>query len=154
MLSALIIGLITPVLSAEEPDTSPNTTPSDPFREFLTGGKVSLYLRYRFENVDDAQNTPAPFPVRDANANTLRSALGYTTGLLYHFGATFQVEDVRVIGREMFNDGGGNGITNRAVVVDPEGAEIQQANVRFEGIPKTVLRFGRQEIEQDRKSVV
>ena len=103
---------------------------------------MNLYLRYRFENVDDAQGA-----VQDAYANTLRTALGYTTGLLYHFGAAVQVEDVRVLGREMFNDGGHNRITDRAVVVDPEGFELQQANVRFEGIPKTVLRFGRQEIE-------
>jgi len=142
-----MLSLTAPVFAAEDTGTSANAAPSDPFWQFLTGGKVSLYLRYRFEHVDDAQNTPAPFPVKDANANTLRTALGYTTGLLYHFGATFQVEDVRVIGRDMFNDGGSNGITSRAVVVDPEGTEIQQANIRFEGIPKTVLRLGRQEIE-------
>ena len=147
MLSALIITLTAPVFAADDTGTGTNAPSPDPFWQFLTGGKVSLYLRYRFENVDDAQNTPAPFPVKDAYANTLRTALGYTTGLLFHFGATLQVEDVRVIGREEFNDGGSNGNTNYAVVVDPEGTEIQQANVRFEGIPKTVLRYGRQEIE-------
>ena len=43
----------------------------------LSGGKPDLYLRYRFENVDDGQ-TPK---LSDAYANTLRSALGYCTGL-------------------------------------------------------------------------
>jgi hypothetical protein len=134
------------VLHAEEVATGA-MKPSDPFWHFLTGGKLDLYLRYRFEYVDDAQNTPLPFPVKDAYANTLRTALGYNTGLLYNFGAYFQVEDVRTIGVERFNDGGSNGVTDRAVVVDPEGTEIQQANLRFEGIPQTIFRLGRQEIE-------
>src|SRR3989304_4797235 len=146
-LCSLMLSLTAPVLAAEDTSAAGNASPPDPFWQFLTGGKVNLYLRYRFEHVDDAQKTPAPFPVQDAYANTLRTALGYTTGLLYHFGATLQVEDVRVLGREMLNDGGNNGITSRARVVDPEGTEIQQANIRFEGTPKSVLRYGRQEIE-------
>jgi hypothetical protein len=109
----------------------------------LSGGKPDLYLRYRFENVDDGQ-TPA---LTDAYANTLRSALGYSTGLYYDFGLYAQLEDVRVLGDEDFNDGGGNGYGTRAIVVDPEGTEIQQANLRYRGLPKTQLWLGRQEIE-------
>jgi len=139
----VVLFLVPDVLHGAE-TTAGTTEPADPFREFLTGGKVDLFLRYRFEYVDDAQIPP---PRKDAYANTLRTALGYNTGLLYHFGAYFQGEDVRVIGAEKFNDGGNNNITDRAVVVDPEGTEIHQANLRFEGIPQTVLRFGRQEIE-------
>ncbi|MBI4006025.1 MAG: hypothetical protein HY356_05110 [Gammaproteobacteria bacterium] len=140
----LVVLLLVPDVLHGAETTAGTTEPTDPFREFLTGGKVDLFLRYRFENVDDAQVPP---PRKDAYANTLRTALGYNTGLLYHFGAYFQVEDVRVIGAEKFNDGGNNNITDRAVVVDPEGTEIHQANLRFEGIPQTILRFGRQEIE-------
>jgi len=43
-----------------------------------------------------------------------------------------------------------NGLTSNArfaTVVDPEGTEVQQANLRYEGLPYTVLRVGRQEIE-------
>ena len=114
----------------------------DIFWKALTGGKVDLYLRYRFEHVDDG--LPArPDP---ANAHTLRTALGYSTGLFYNFGAYVQFEDVRGIGNEDFDDGSNNN-PQTAQVVDPEGTEIQQANLRYEGIPKTVLRVGRQEIE-------
>ncbi len=114
----------------------------DIFWKALTGGKVDLYLRYRFEHVDDG--LPArPDP---ANAHTLRTALGYSTGLFYNFGAYVQFEDVRGIGNEDFDDGSNNN-PQTAQVVDPEGTEIQQANLRYEGIPKTVLRLGRQEIE-------
>ncbi|MGI8738217.1 MAG: hypothetical protein ACR2KU_00775 [Gammaproteobacteria bacterium] len=81
----------------------------------LSGGKVDFYLRYRFEHVEDDQ-LPA---VRDANANTLRTALGYTTGLFYGFAGRLQFEDVRAIGNDLYNDGGTNGIMDRATVVDP-----------------------------------
>jgi hypothetical protein len=114
----------------------------DIFWKALTGGKIDLYLRYRFEHVDDGD------PVRPdpANAHTLRTALGYSTGLFYNLGAYMQFQDVRVIGNEDFEDGSNNK-PQTAQVVDPEGTEVHQANLRYEGVPKTVLRFGRQEIE-------
>jgi len=109
----------------------------------LRDGKPDLYLRYRFENVDDGQRPV----VADAYANTLRSALGYSTGLYHGLGLYAQLEDVRALGDEDFNDGGGNGVTSRALVVDPQGTEVQQANLRYRGIAKTQIWLGRQEIE-------
>lgn len=109
--------------------------------EALTAGQPEIYLRFRHEYVDDATSG-----LRDAHASTLRSALGYRTGLFHGFGLHGQLEDVRVIGPDSFNDGGGNGVKDRAVIADPGGPEIHQANVRFEGISRTVLRVGRQEI--------
>lgn len=132
---------------AADADQAPGAAPASHFRQFLESGKTSLYLRYRFEHVDDGQNAPAPFPVEDAYAHTLRAALGYSTGLFYNFGAALQLEGVRALGGEEYNNGGENGLTGRALVVDPQGFEIQQAYLRFEGIPQTLLRLGRQEIE-------
>jgi hypothetical protein len=61
--------------------------------EALKGGKVDLYLRYRFEFVEDGQpritGTPPMLtiiPLQDAHASTLRTALGYSSGLFYDFG--------------------------------------------------------------------
>lgn len=110
----------------------------------LANGKVDLYLRYRYEFVEDRQNVPKP--LKDANAQTLRTALGYSTGLFYKLGLYLQFEDVRAI-QEDYNDGGTNGKTQFATVVDPQGTEVQQANIRYEGIPNTLLKLGRQEIE-------
>ncbi len=120
----------------------------------LKGGKVDLYLRYRFEFVDDDQprvisGTPPTLngPLDAAYANTLRTALGYGTGLFYDFGAYLQFEDVRVADNDAYNDGGSNGVFDQATVVDPEGTEIHQAYLRHLGIPYTTLKLGRQEIE-------
>jgi Alginate export len=122
--------------------------------EALKGGKVDLYLRYRFEFVEDGQpritGTPpmlTSIPLQDAHASTLRTALGYSSGLFYDFGAYVQLEDVRVIGDDAYNNGGENSVTDHAVVVDPEGTEVNQANLRYAGLPYTTLKLGRQEIE-------
>ncbi|MGH8554639.1 MAG: alginate export family protein, partial [Gammaproteobacteria bacterium] len=116
------------------------------------GGKVDLYLRYRFEYVDDGQpriinNQPSNIALQDAKASTLRTALGYSTGLFYDFGAYVQFEDVRAADDDAYNDGGSNGVFDKATVVDPEGTEIHQANLRYAGLPYTNLKLGRQEIE-------
>lgn len=109
----------------------------------ISGGKPDLYMRYRFETVDDEQLPQ----VEQAYANTLRTALGYSTGLFHGLGAYVQMEDVRTLGDDLYNDGGGNGVTSRAAVVDPEGTEINQANLRYRGLPRTTFTVGRQEIE-------
>jgi len=109
----------------------------------LTHGKPDLYLRYRFEYVEDTN--PSSEPLKNAYANTFRTAFGYSTGLFYGFGLYGQFEDVRILGEQLFNDGS-NRIANRATVVDPEGTDITQASIRYEGLPQTVFRLGRQEI--------
>jgi Alginate export len=120
--------------------------------EALKGGKVDLYLRYRFEFVDDDQprvinNRLSDIPLQAAKASTLRTALGYGTGLFYGFGVYVQLEDVRVIGDDAYNNGGENGVLDHATVVDPEGTEVNQANLRYADLPYTTLNLGRQEIE-------
>jgi hypothetical protein len=113
----------------------------DAFADALVHGKPDLFLRYRFELVDDASPR-----LKKAYASTLRTALGYNTGDFYNFSAYVQLEDVRVVGQQLYNNGGENGIRDRAVVVDPQGSEINQAYIRYGGVPRTVLAYGRQEI--------
>jgi len=116
------------------------------FTDALTKGKFDLYARLRYEFVDDDMSTAAIPQLEDADAVTLRTALGYSTGLFHGIGLYFQLEDVRSV-NEDYNDGGTNGKTQFAAVVDPQGTEIQQANIRYEGITNTLFKLGRQEIE-------
>jgi hypothetical protein len=113
----------------------------DAFTEALLGGKPDLFLRYRYESVDDG----VPH-LKDAYASTLRTALGYNTADFYKFGAYLQLEDVRVIGHERYNNGGENGVSDRATIVDPPGTEVNEAYLRYGGVHRTVLAYGRQEI--------
>jgi Alginate export len=107
----------------------------------LVGGKPDLFLRYRFEYADDAKPN-----LKQAYASTLRSALGYRTGSFHDTSLYLQIQDVRIVGNErMFNDGS-NRIADRTAITDAESTEVQQYYLRYGGLPKTVLTFGRQEI--------
>ena len=117
------------------------TAAEDSLVEAVIGGTPDIFLRYRFERADDAR--PG---LKRAYASTLRTALGYQTGTFHGFSAYGQFEDVHTIGEDRYNDGGSNQVNDRAAVVDPQGNEINQAFLRFSGVPKTLLAYGRQEI--------
>jgi hypothetical protein len=123
-------------------DEAPATTFPNDLYSAITGGKVDVFMRYRFEYVNDDI-----LGIKNAYANTLRTAIGYNTGLFRDFGFYVQMEDVRSLGQQLYNDGGSNGVKNRATVVDPAGTELKQLNLRYEGLPGTVVRVGRQDIQ-------
>ncbi len=115
---------------------------ADTLAEALTGGKVSVNLRYRYEAVDQEG------VAEKAGASTLRTTLGYATGDYHGFGAFAQFEDVRVVGNERYNSTV-NGLVQYPVVADPADTEINQAYLSFKGIPGTTLKYGRQVITYD-----
>ncbi len=117
------------------------TTPAtadDAFFEALTGGKVSFSARARYENVDQEGIS------EEANAFTVRTTLGYKTGLFHGFGGFVEMEDVSELGSEQYNDTS-NGRTEYPVVVDPKGTEVNQAYL-FYTDGTNDIKFGRQEI--------
>ena len=124
---------------------SPDETDGDAtLLEALRGGSTTVRFRYRYEFVADEAFT------LDAHASTLRATLRYDT-LDYHgFGAGVEVENVRPIGGELYDNLGAghrhNGHFGRPVVADPGLTEINQAVLRFTARPRTVATFGRQEI--------
>ena len=134
----LITGLFMACLLPGMPEAQAESS----LMEAIGQGKVDLYVRYRYEFVSD-EKIPKK---EDADAQTVRTALGYNTALFHGLGAYLQFEDVHAL-VEHYEDGGTNGKTRFASVVDPEGTELQQANLRYEGIADTVFRIGRQEIE-------
>ena len=112
------------VLTAAQPGVCA-TADDASLLDAVTDGRFKLDLRYRAEHVDDDVN-------RDAFASTLRTVLGYTTAAYAGVSASVELEDVHVIGNDrLYNDGGTNGVTDRAVVVDPEGTELNQAWLRY-----------------------
>ncbi len=98
-------------------------------------------FRYRFEAVDDEAFA------REAWANTLRSRLTVMPKPVNGFGLLFEVDDVRHVGADRFNDSR-NGVTNRPAVIDPEGTDFNQALLRYTGFADTELVIGRQRIER------
>jgi hypothetical protein len=115
--------------------------------EAITKGKVSLNLRYRYEEVDGKFDEPG-------KASTLRTALGYRTLWWKRLAAFVQFEDVRNLGfsNEHNNLGAGslwNGVTDRPIIADPPLTEINQAYLDWKPIDSLPFRGGRQEIVID-----
>ena len=113
------------------------------FRQAMIGGKWWLKLRYRFESVDQ-ENV-----ANKAYASTLRTVLGYETAEYKNFRALVEFEDVSVIGDENSYKSPINGVTDRPVVADPKGTEVNRVFLGYTGINNTDLILGRRQIKLD-----
>ena len=117
----------------------------DPFWDALTGGKFDFSARYRFEHVDD--NAAAD----QADASTIRTTLGYTTGSFHGFGFRLMAYDVSDVFVDDFNDGTFRPNTKRnfAVVADPSETDLLEGYLSYAGPQETILngtsiKLGRQ----------
>jgi hypothetical protein len=114
------------------------------FKEALTNGKTTIYLRYRYEDVsDDAIGD------KHARASTLRTALGYRSQAYRGFTFEVEAESVAAIGHELYDNRGAarlnNFVRDRPAVADPADTGINQALLRYRWQTWQVVA-GRQEI--------
>jgi len=117
------------------------------FIDAFTKGKVNLSLRYRYEYVDQDGIADT------GTASTLRTTLGYRTEKFEGFQGYLEFEDVTDLGAKYLHNNAGfgsysNGVTNRPVVADPAGTNVQQVYLDY-GYRKSLARFGAQEIVLD-----
>jgi hypothetical protein len=108
----------------------------------LKDGKLNLNFRYRYELVDQEGIT------KDAHASTLRTRLAYQSPYFSDFGILVEFDDMRAIGNDLYNSTR-NGNTDRPVVADPEGTEINQALISYKGLENSLIRAGRKRIVLD-----
>lgn len=116
-------------------------TPSyadDAFFEALTGGKVNFSARLRYEDVEQDN------ALKDADALTLRTSLGYVTGDFYGFSLAAELEDITELGSDDYNSTT-NGETAYSVIADPDNTEVLQAYLAYNNWD-TMFKWGRQEI--------
>lgn len=135
----LSLCLLTAPAHAEQTIEKPNDNPLD----FGQYGKLSVDLRYRFENVNEDD-----VPRRTANASTLRLRLGYLTPKFHGFQGFAEYESNQDIFENDYNSLR-NGKTEFSVVADPQQNELNRFWVGFSAIPDTLIKVGRQRIKLD-----
>jgi hypothetical protein len=129
MLGALMI--CTPALANEHT-----------FYSALSNGEISGDVRLRYESVDQDN------ALKDAEALTARTRLGYTTGSYNGVTGVLEFEDSRtVLGWDDYNDTQGKN-TDYSVIPDPETTEVDQAFLQYSGY-NVRARVGRQVITYD-----
>ncbi len=106
--------------------------------EAIADGKVSFSARVRYETVDQDN------ALKDADALTLRTTLGYKTGLFNGFSGFVEFEDVSELGSDSYNSTT-NGQGMYSVIADPDGTEVNQAYLQYNGFGSE-FKLGRQEI--------
>ncbi len=115
----------------------------------LKGGKAYGDFRLRYEMVDQDNATNANGDkLKDADALTLRSRLGYITGDVHGVSATVEFEDSRVVaGMDDYNNTNGHNV-DHSVIADPETTELDQGFIQYKNDLVTA-KFGRQVITMD-----
>ena len=108
----------------------------------VAAGKFSVHARLRYEGVRQAG-------LRDANALTLRTRLGYTTAAFRGWRMMAELENITAADGDAYSQAGLNaGGAGRASVGDPETTELNQAYVSYQRAG-TVVSAGRQRLVLD-----
>ena len=106
-----------------------------------------LDVRYRYEHVD--QNNA----LKNADASTVRSRLGYGTGTFYGVSAYLELENITSVGPQNYNSGD-NGKAAYSIVSDPTGSQTDQAYLAWDGPDSSLIRLGRQVINLDNQRFI
>ncbi|MBX9756531.1 MAG: alginate export family protein, partial [Pseudomonadaceae bacterium] len=130
---------------------SHNAAAEENFSNIFTQGTPILDARYRYEYVD--QNAAKGKAALDqADAQTLRTRLGFQTGKWYGLSSLVEADNVARIGNESFNSTR-NGQKEYSVVADPDGTEINQALLRYDHQYGSAVA-GRQRINLDNQRFI
>lgn len=122
------------------------TAGAETFTEAVSGGEASLNIRYRLETVEQDN------ALEDATASTVRTALGYKTGVYKSFSAFIEMEDVHAVGDQEYNLPPDNP-KQFSVVADPIATELNQSFIQYANEDLTA-RYGRQQILLDNQRFV
>lgn len=142
--------LTTSANAADAPAAPAAPTSADSIIDAVTGGKLILNFRPRYERVDQDGKTDT------SNAFTLRTLVGWQTLEWNHLSAKIELINVARTNDNFFDNA--RGISNASnaakraqypTVADPDDLDINQLYLDFSGIPGTKIRLGRQSVKLD-----
>ncbi len=119
--------------------TLPHLATANTLMEALQATKPHGDFRLRYESVDDGVN-------EDAEALTLRSRFGFTTGQFHGFSVLVEGEAISILGG--FDEYAPNR-PGYAVIADPKSTHVNRAFLRYQGPAGLDLGLGRQRIIYD-----
>jgi len=135
-----LIGAIGATPAARAADVPPAEASS--LSEAITGGKLLLNLRPRYEHVEQ-ENKP-----KDADAYTMRTLIGWRTLPWNGLGLTLEGINVGHLGNKHYAPRP-NVPSPYPLVADPDDTDVNQLYLDYTGLPKTAVRVGRQSIKLD-----
>lgn len=121
------------------------------FQQIVAGGKFNVDARYRFEGVDEDMRMIGGKLVHNGAASTVRTRLGFLSGAYKGFQGMVELEDISTVGDDQYDDRvpGNDYFNKRSSVVDADGTELNQAFLRYSGLPKVTFTGGRQKFSLD-----
>ncbi len=167
--TAIALASMTQMAFAEEVSAKDEPEAEYTFMDSVKDGKnlTSFRLRYEHVNQDGLQpgtfangkpNPTASKDLKDADALTLRSLIGWQTAPYQNFSFAGQIINVTKF-IDDFNDSTNNILVNGASnqsrnieyakVIDPSYTGINQLYIDWTGIKNTRLRLGRQQVNLD-----
>ncbi|GAA5139969.1 alginate export family protein [Thalassotalea piscium] len=138
---ALLTGAISLALSGQA-----QASTIDDIAKAVKDSTVNVNLRYRLESVDQDGID------KDAIASTLKSRLTWKSGPINNLTFNVEVDNVTAIFVDDYNSTA-NGKTQYPVIADPEGTDLNQANVKYTGESLTFVG-GRQRITHNNQRFV
>lgn len=140
-LGASLTSLIAGTAMANE------TGVADSVMAALSDGDAYIKARARYEY---ASQDGLP---EDSHAPTVRTVLGYKSGIYQGFSGLIEFENVSEIGGDNYNNTI-NGKTDRPVIADVESTMLNQLFVQYDGLDETALRLGRQVVNLDNQRFI
>jgi len=124
------------------------TAASDDYLPYIDKkyGKIILDMRWRYESVDQEG-------VKNADAVTIRTRLGYQTPTFFGFTGLVEGEFTAPFNMGTYNSPGVNS-NNRAVIADPRNHELNRAQLSYTGLSDTTMILGRQRIQIDNQRFI
>ena len=142
-----ILGALSMTAVAALAGHAPSAMAEDVFIESLTNGEVYGDIRLRYEWVEQDND------LKDGNAFTNRTRLGFITGEISGFSGILEFEDSRVVaGVDSYNNLLGSK-PDYSVIPDPQTTELDQGLIQYKSDAGDA-KFGRQVITLDNQRFI